>query len=42
MTAGAIRARRFAGVFTHKHTAENIWNAIAHATSMSMTVHEKE
>ena len=41
MTAGAIRARRFAGVFTHRQTAENIWNAIAHATSMRTAIQEK-
>ena len=41
MTAGAMRPRRFAGVFTHRHTAENIWKAIAHATSMRTTVQEK-
>ena len=36
-----MRERRLAGVLTHRHTAENIWNAIAHATSMRTTVHEK-
>ena len=41
MIAGTMRLRRFAGVLTHRHTAENIWNAIAHARSMRTTSHEK-
>ena len=36
-----MRPRRLAGVLTHRHTAENTWNAIAHATSMRTTIHTK-